>query len=65
MDIGTGGSCTSWVARPRHSYTQSLRKLRPEPPDSRASAMLATECWEEAEGSRSHGSWGWKRPTWS
>ena len=67
MDPGTPGS---WAAagRPQshvRSYTQASKCS-----DWKILTVMLQSHWpqcvgEKAEGSRNHGSWSWKRPTWS
>lgn len=71
MEAGTSGS--QWQpglpgpARQGHiiSYAPGLDRLAGEDCCRQAMATLATVSWGEAEGSGNHGSWSWKRPTWS
>ena len=67
-DVRAAGSCTA-AGRPQAEPCQSLRPglkmLGLEGRDSQATAMLAAVSWEEAEGCENHGSWSWRRPSWS
>lgn len=67
-EAGTAGSLSQlrglrqW---PHQELHPGLNRLTWEDRDSHAMATPAAVSWEEAEGSGNHGSWSWKRPTWS